>query len=349
MNIKKTLSAVAALCLASNIYAEAANYTVKKGDTYWLIANRYGVSLSDILKANNATENSVLYIGDVIKIPGSASVYTAQKGDSYWLIANRNGVSLSDLLKANNATESSVLYVGDAVKIPSSKTGTSTQGNYITYSTYTVQKNDTLWNIAIKCGIPFEELLKANSMTESSIVYEGMKLTYPVHHIAVKSTPSSKYGEKLDWFSEAQYVLPINADFTLIDFETGKSFRARRTVGSGHADCEPLTKADTAAMKEIWGGYFNWNKRSVLIVTADGRKLAASAAGMLHAGNDAAPGGAYTTWRSDSYGAGTNYDYVKDNDANGHFDLYFYNSIGHSSGTVNTAHQNNVLKSAGIK
>ena len=54
-------------------------------------------------------------------------------------------------------------------------------------------------------------------------------------------------------------------------------------------------------MKSIWGGSFNWNKRSVL-VKYNGRTIAASAAGMLHAGNEGAPGGEWTSWRSDDYG-----------------------------------------------
>ena len=202
-------------------------------------------------------------------------------------------------------------------------------------------------DIAIDCKIPMAELLSANGLTESSYIYAGMKLKYPVHHIAVKETVSSNHGELLDWFSEAQYVIPINADFTIVDFATGKSFRARRTVGSGHADCEPLTASDTAKMKEIFGGTFSWKKRSVLVLY-NGRKIAASMAGMLHAGNEAAPGGAWTSWRSDNYGAGTNYDYVKGNNADGHFDLHFYNSIGHSSGVISEGHQANIRISAGL-
>lgn len=342
------------LAVGQIIKVPSNTYTVQKGDTYYLIAKKCGVSLSSLLSANNATASSVLYVGQSVKIPDSGSgytTYTVQKGDTYWTISQKYGVSLSSLLSANGASQSSVLYVGDSVKIPSkassgtSSSGSSSSGAYVTYSTYTVQNGDTLWNIAIKHGIPYSELLEVNSLSESSYVYTGMKLTIPVHHIPVKYAPAG-FGELLDWFSEAQYVIPINADFKIVDLESGKSFNARRTVGSGHADCEPLTANDTAIMKSIWGGSFNWNKRSVLVVYK-GRTIAASAAGMLHAGNEGAAGGAWTSWRSDNYGAGTNYDYVKGNNAHGHFDLHFYKSIGHSSGTENSTHQANVLRSAG--
>lgn len=331
-------------------------YTVQKGDTYYLIAKKCGVSLSSLLNANSASGNSTLYPGQKISIPDSGSgytTYTVQKGDTYWTISQKYGITLGEILTANNASENSSLYIGDIVKIPttgsgdsSSNSGGSTSGSaYVTYTTHTVSSGDTLWNIAIKYGIPYSELLEVNSLNESSKIYTGMKLTIPVHHVPVKYAPSG-YGELLEWFSEAQYVIPINTDFTIVDLETGKSFNARRTVGSGHADCEPLTASDTAIMKEIWGGSFNWNKRSVL-VKYNGRTIAASAAGMLHAGNEGAAGGEWTSWRSDDYGAGINYDYVKGNNAHGHFDLHFYKSIGHSSGVENATHQANVLKSAG--
>lgn len=335
-------------------------YTAQKGDTYYLIAKKCGVSLSSLLSANGKTSSSVLYPGQTVTIPDSGNgytTYTVQKGDTYWIISQKYGVSLSALLSANNATNNTLLNIGDKVKIPSSSgtgssgntnsgsSGSTSSGPYVTYDTYTVQNGDTFWNIAIKHGIPYSELLQVNSLSQSSKIYAGMKLTIPVHHVPVKYAPQG-YGELLEWFSEAQYVVPINTDFKVVDLATGKSFNARRTVGSGHADCETLTAKDTAIMKEIWGGNLNWNKRSVLIVV-NGRTIAASAAGMMHAGNDGAPGGEWTSWRSDNYGEGINYDYIKGNNAHGHFDLHFYKSIGHSSGVESSAHQANVLKSAG--
>ncbi len=331
-------------------------YTVQKGDTFYLIAQRCNISMYELMDINGANQNTVLYAGKKLKLPTSAdgyTTYTVQKGDTYWTISQKYGISLDELLEANNAHSNSYLDIGDSVVIPKSTVsgGNNTPGGStstsptVTYKTYTVKNGDTLWNIAIQQGIPYSELLETNGLSESSYIYTGMKLTIPVHNIPVKYAPPG-YGELLDWFTEAQYVIPINTDFKIVDLLSGKSFNARRTVGSGHADCEPLTASDTAIMKEIWGGNFSWNKRSVL-VKYDGRTIAASMSGMLHAGNENAKGGEWTSWRSDNYGAGPNYDYIKGNNAHGHFDLYFYNSIGHSSPTTNSTHQANILKSAG--
>ena len=177
MKKRNLIGAAAAIIMIPSAAFADWSYTVQKGDTYYLIAQRYGVSLSKLLSVNGANEKSVLYIGDKVTIP-TDTYYTVQKGDSYYLIAQRYGVSLSSLLSANGANEKSILYVGDKVRIPSSGGTSSSAGSsakpYVTYTSYTVKSNDTLWNIAIQSGIPFDELLKANSLTESSVIYAGM-------------------------------------------------------------------------------------------------------------------------------------------------------------------------------
>ncbi|MGN1097632.1 MAG: LysM peptidoglycan-binding domain-containing protein, partial [Clostridia bacterium] len=115
MKRKKLLSIFAAFALLSQS-ALAATHTVQKGDTYWTISQKYGVSLSALLKANNATESSVLYVGDIVTIP---TIHTVQKGDTFWTISQKYGVSLSSLLNANSASEKTVLNIGDKVVIPS--------------------------------------------------------------------------------------------------------------------------------------------------------------------------------------------------------------------------------------
>lgn len=338
------------------IIPTTAAYTAKKGDSYWLISRRFGVSLEALLEANGKNERSALNIGDAVTIPSPSLAYTVQKGDSYWLISQRFGVSLDELLSLNNAGADAALNIGEVIAVPSKATGgsgpaVSNEGNknggaYVTYKTYTVKNDDTLWSIAIDSGIPFSELLEANGLNENSLVRPGQTLTVPVHHVPVKAAPAG-CGELLDWWSEAQYVVPINAVFTVYDINSGRSFQAKRTVGANHADCETLTADDTAVMTSIWGGTPNWSKRPVLI-KINGRAIAASAAGMYHAGNEWAAGGAWTDWRSDNYGPGINYDYVKGNNASGHFDIHFYNSLKHSDGKSDSAHQSNVKKAAGL-
>ena len=319
---------------ATDVTALSTTYTVQNGDTYWIISQKLNVSITSLMAANNATQSTVLYVGQNITVP-QYTIHTVVSGETYWKVSVKYGIDINELLSLNGANASSLLYVGQQIKIPlkinvpaptptptptpvpiptptptpvptptPAPTPTDTTKPYITYTYYTVQKGDILWNLANKFGIPLAELLKVNNLTTSSTVDVGQVLKIPVHNLPIKSTPGPQYGEALDWWTEAQYVIPVGTDFEVVDFNTGKSFFVRRTTGANHADCETLTAEDTKKMKEIWGGSFSWSKRPVLI-KYNGRKIAASMAGMPHAGNDSAAAGAWTSWRSGDWGAGT--------------------------------------------
>ncbi|HAE91511.1 MAG TPA: peptidoglycan-binding protein LysM, partial [Tissierella sp.] len=114
-----------------------------------------------------------------------------------------------------------------------------------------------------------------------------------------------------------------------------------------HADCETLTKEDTDIMKSIWGD-FSWTRRPA-IVEYNGRKIAASVTFMPHAGLDSVAGGVVTNNRSGGYGRGINFDYIKGNGIDGHFDIHFAGSTRHMDGKQDNEHQKMIKIAAGIK
>ncbi len=336
-----------ALGSVTGVHALSTAYTVQKGDTYWIISQKLNVPIKGLMAANNATQSTVIYPGQSLVVP-QYKEYTVIAGDTYWKVSQKYGVDINELLSLNGANANSYLYIGQKIRIPAGGKGTTTSAKpYITYKNYTVVKGDTYWSISIKYGIPLTELLKVNNKTQSSWPNIGDIVKIPVHNVPVKSTPGTKYGEALDWWTEAQYVIPIGADFEVYDFNTGKSFFVRRTTGANHADCETLTASDTKKMKEIWGGEFSWVTRPV-IIKYNGRKIAASMSSMPHAGNDTGEGGKWTNWRSGNYGAGTNYDWIKNNGINGVFDIHFLNSTRHSDGKIDTKHQASIKAAAGL-
>jgi len=282
----------------------------------------------------------------------ATSVYTVQPGDSLWKISQRFGVSLDLLFAANNMTGLTVIYSGQKIIIPRSNASVDTPK--VTYLNHTVAKGDTLWNLSYKYGVSVEDIAQANGIDVSAVLYVGQVLKIPKKEIPVKPTPGPQYGELLDWWKEAQYAFPLNSTATVVDFHTGISFRVVRTYGTGHADVEPLTYEDTRIMKSIWERYERlasgavnyWARRPVLVLI-NGRKLAASATAALHAGLDSAPDGAYVSWRSGDYGPGINYDKIKGNGADGHFDIHFLNSVRHKDGQVDTEHQVMIRIAAG--
>lgn len=163
---------------------------------------------------------------------------------------------------------------------------------------------------------------------------------------ALKAGSNTKI-EVLDWWKEASKVFARGSNAKVIDVRTGKTFNIKRTYGGNHADCETLTAEDTKIMKEIWGG-FSWNRRPV-ILEIGGRYLAASMAGMPHAGLDSKPANATVSSRSGGYGRGTNLDTVKNNNMDGHFDVHFKNSRTHGSNKVDSAHQKAIKEAAAAK
>jgi len=96
--------------------------------------------------------------------------YTVQRGDTLYKIAGMFGVSVADLKRYNNLT-SDVLQIGQVLKLGPGATSDDT-------STYTVQKNDTLYGIAARFGTTVDLIKKLNKL-DSNILYIGQKLLIP--------------------------------------------------------------------------------------------------------------------------------------------------------------------------
>lgn len=261
-------------------------------------------------------------------ISSQTAEYTVKSGDTLWLIANRLNTSVAELKKLNDLS-SDLIYPGqklyyrpDDANPPSVHSAAAV--DTVSHIPYTVMQGDSLRDISIRFGIPMHELLKVNGMTTNTQLSVGQKIMVPVHRVPVKDTPGSEYGEYLDWWTEAQYVFPVNKVATVTDLQTGKKFRIKRTIGANHADCEPLTAKDAAIIKEVWGGICSWKERAV-IIEVDGRKLAASMSSMPHG-----------------------IEYIADNNFNGHFDVHFRNSTRHVDGKITAAHQEQIRRAAGV-
>ena len=144
-------------------------YTVKKGDSLYSIARVYDISVEDLKKANNLTDN-ILSIGQVLKIPdivlkSDTNIYYVKKGDSLYKIAKLYGVSVDDIKKLNNLTSDN-LSIGQEILIPSVS------------NTYTVVKGDSLYKIANLYGISVDDLKNKNNLT-SNILSIGQVLIIP--------------------------------------------------------------------------------------------------------------------------------------------------------------------------
>jgi len=93
-------------------------YTVVSGDSLYKIANRFGISVNDLMKANNLT-NSNLSIGQKLMIPSQneKQVYTVVSGDSLYKIAQKFNTSVKAIQDLNNLNNT-MLSIGQKLLIP---------------------------------------------------------------------------------------------------------------------------------------------------------------------------------------------------------------------------------------
>ena len=147
---------------------EETTYTVVKGDSLYAIANKYKVSVQDIIDANNL-KSTALSVGQKLIIPTQITndLYTVKSGDSLYKIANQYGVTVEDLKKENNLTNNN-LSVGQVLKIPSTNN----------YQTYTVKSGDSLYSIARQYNTTVSDIQALNNL-KSTALSVGQKLIIP--------------------------------------------------------------------------------------------------------------------------------------------------------------------------
>ena len=135
--------------------------------------------------------------------------------------------------------------------------------------------------------------------------------------------PATGTAQEADWWTSGiSSKFAVGDVVTITDVETGIAWREKRTGGTNHADSQPLTAEDTAAMKKACGT-FSWTRRAVF-VTVDGVNYAASINTMPHGSGDSIP----------------------DNNYNGHHCIHFTNSRTHGTNKVCSLHQSAIDRAA---
>ncbi len=132
--------------------------------------------------------------------------------------------------------------------------------------------------------------------------------------------PGTSGGADVAW-NEVDSLFKSGATATVTDWVTGRTFSVKRTGGTNHAVVKPVSAEDEQTYLDVFGGTANWSKRAAVVVV-DGRRVAASMAGM--------PRG------EGSWSAG--------NGLAGGFDLYFSGSTADFCGFADAEHTANIKK-----
>jgi membrane-bound lytic murein transglycosylase D len=153
-------------------------HTVQRGESLSTIASKYGTTVTALRSANGLSSSKIL-VGQKLKLSGTASsgssssstsTHVVRKGESLGSIASRYGVSVSSLQKANGIRDASHIVVGQKLKIVGGS-GSSSSG----WTTYTVQRGDSLGKIATRYGVSVSSLQSWNGI-RGSVIQPGQTL-----------------------------------------------------------------------------------------------------------------------------------------------------------------------------
>ncbi len=170
--------------------AGGAEYRVRRGDSLWTIARRFGTTTGAIERANGLV-SSRIKPGQVLAIPGRGgaaaqvaavdatsgasgpaggdATYRVRPGDNLWTISRRFGTTTASLRQANGLA-SSRIKPGQVLTVPA-RGGT-------TFASYQVRRGDNLWAIARRHGTSPGDLKRMNGLA-SSRIKPGQVLTVP--------------------------------------------------------------------------------------------------------------------------------------------------------------------------
>lgn len=116
--------------------------------------------------------------------------YTVSVNDNLWNISEKvykSGYKWVDIAKANNLENPGFIHSGNVLKLPEVKpliasSEVVSKINSISGNTYIIQKGDDLWDIAVRAygdGFKWENIAKANNLTEPDLIFAGNTLKIP--------------------------------------------------------------------------------------------------------------------------------------------------------------------------
>jgi LysM repeat protein len=171
-------------------------HTVQPGETLYRISLQYGVSVSRLADFNNLINPSSIYVGQQLRIPGSATATTpgyapaetvrthvVQPGETLYAIATRYGVTTAVITQANSLANPSLIHTGMTLTIPSgdalapapapaaapAAVAKSIVVDVSEQRAYVYENGQLRWTFVISTGMPPTETLRGNFHIQNKI------------------------------------------------------------------------------------------------------------------------------------------------------------------------------------
>jgi len=135
-------------------------YAVQSGDTLWVIARRYDISVERLAAANGLRPTSVLSLGKKLAIPAMGGPDAA--------------AAVSGADEASTAADRATRVRGSAASRRARAAATE-----VAPLQHSVRAGDSAWVIARRYNISVDDLIDANGLSEDGRIRPGQRLTIP--------------------------------------------------------------------------------------------------------------------------------------------------------------------------
>lgn len=105
---------------------QTVTYKVKKGDTLSSIAKKYGITVNELINANNIKNPNLIYIGQVLTIPMESNIhdmghtlYKVRRGNTLYQIARMYHTTIAQIVRLNRISNPNLIYAGQVLRINS--------------------------------------------------------------------------------------------------------------------------------------------------------------------------------------------------------------------------------------
>jgi LysM repeat protein len=168
-------------------------HIIKKGETLYSIANKYGISVAEIKQWNHLASNTI-QIGEKLRIyphsqkertsvasrpsdhPSKKSRYTVKEGDTLFRIAQLFQTSVKDLETLNHLT-SNTIRIGQKLKVRPAAGGAPAMAassmKYGKFTRYTLRKTQSLQALLAKFHMGESEFYALNPGVDTSSFHKG--------------------------------------------------------------------------------------------------------------------------------------------------------------------------------